>query len=267
MNFFLDVDGTLLPFGCRHVPESGVKAIREARAEGHRVFFATGRSDKEITDELYSVGFDGGVFAAGGLIIVDGKEIYHYVLPEEDKEFLLGYCRDHNMDLLVQSDNGTWATPKAMRHWHDMLLRFLGADVSVDGLRVADELPPGTTVNKILYITDEGTLEDVRRDLCPRFIVIANTLGIPGDLMGEVSPAGITKATGIRRVIDYLGDGPESVCAIGDGSNDLEMIETSYLGIAMGNAMEEVKAVAGYVAPDVDKDGLAAAFRHALGKD
>lgn len=267
VNFFLDVDGTLLPFGSKSVPESGVKAIREARAEGHRVFFATGRSRLEITESLYSVGFDGGVFAAGASIIVNGKEVYHQVLPEEDKDFLLGYFAKEGMDLLVQSDNGTWVNRKALEHWDRLLVRYLGSSVAVDNLRLSEELPPGTTVNKLLYMTDRGSIREVRNALCPRFIVIPNTLGIPEDLMGEVSAAGITKATGIQRVIDYLGEDLSTVCAIGDGSNDLEMIQFARIGVAMGNALPEVKAAADYIAPDVDDDGLAAAFRHVLGKD
>ena len=266
MNFFLDVDGTLLPLGSKSVPESGVRAIREARAEGHRVFLATGRSRVEVTPELYSVGFDGGVFAAGCSIVVDGKEIYHHLLSDEDKAFLTRYCGEMGMDIIYQADNGTWASAKAMEHWHELLTRYLGTDVPITGLRVADELPEGTPLTKILYITWDHTLSEVRNDLSPRFTVISNTLGIPEDLMGEVGPGGITKATGIQRVIDYLGEDLSQVCAIGDGANDIGMITFAHTGVAMGNALDEVKAVADYIAPDVSDDGLAAAIRHVLGK-
>ena len=60
ISFFFDIDGTLLPFG-KSVPESAVKALQKVKADGHRIFLATGRSPVEVIPEIYELGFRDGV--------------------------------------------------------------------------------------------------------------------------------------------------------------------------------------------------------------
>ena len=69
---FLDIDGTLLPPGEMTVPASAVEAIRQARANGHKVFLCTGRNLR-MTKPLLAYGFDGFVCSAGGYVGCDGK--------------------------------------------------------------------------------------------------------------------------------------------------------------------------------------------------
>ena len=84
LNFFFDVDGTLLPFG-RDVPQSAVNAISRARSNGHRVFLSTGRSTAEISSKLDVIPLDGGVYSAGAKVIADGKVLYKRIFTEEEK--------------------------------------------------------------------------------------------------------------------------------------------------------------------------------------
>ena len=69
---FLDIDGTLLPPGEMTVPASAVEAIRQARANGHKVFLCTGRNLR-MTKPLLAYGFDGFVCSAGGYVGCDGS--------------------------------------------------------------------------------------------------------------------------------------------------------------------------------------------------
>ena len=126
------------------------------------------------------------------------------------------------------------------------------------------ELPDDEEVNKLLYIG--GPLIEVSQALVPEFQTVANTVGLPPDMMGEVMLAGITKATGMDIVMEHYGlDIAESV-AIGDGANDIEMVEHAGLGIAMGNASSDLLAVADYITDDVEADGLRKAVEHAISR-
>jgi hydroxymethylpyrimidine pyrophosphatase-like HAD family hydrolase len=82
--------------------------------------------------------------------------------------------------------------------------------------------------------------------------------------MCEISPAGVTKWSGIRHLADGWGIRPDEICAVGDDVNDIPMIEAAGLGVAMGNALEEVKAVACRIAPSHDEDGLVQVVQWAL---
>jgi hypothetical protein len=75
----------------------------------------------------------------------------------------------------------------------------------------------------------------------------------------------VSKGEAVRYLAeDLLGIGANNVMAIGDNFNDLEAIEYAGTGVAMGNAPDEVKAVAQWVAPDVEQDGAAAAIEEFL---
>jgi len=74
--------------------------------------------------------------------------------------------------------------------------------------------------------------------------------------MCEIAPHGVSKWTGIRHLADRWGIGAEQICAVGDDVNDIPMILAAGLGVAMGNALDEVKAASDRIAPRHDDDGL-----------
>ena len=74
--------------------------------------------------------------------------------------------------------------------------------------------------------------------------------------MCEIAPEGATKWSGVKHVAEMWGIAAADICAVGDDVNDIPMIEGAGLGIAMGNAVPEVKAAADRIAPCHDDDGL-----------
>lgn len=74
----------------------------------------------------------------------------------------------------------------------------------------------------------------------------------------EIAPVGVTKWSGIQHIAAEWDVSPAEICAVGDDVNDIPMIEAAGIGIAMGNALPEVKAAANQIAPTHDEDGLAA---------
>ena len=255
MNFFFDVDGTILPFG-KGAPESAVRAIRNLRRDGHRAFLATGRSHAEVPQSVYDIGFDGGVFAAGASVICGGKVIYKRIFSAEEKEAALSYCRERGFRTLVQTDEGTYITAEGLSFWRSLMHAHMGAEIVLDSLIISDALPTDAEVNKILYVTEGYNIQQIRAEIGDRFSIVDNTVGLPRDNMGEIVLKGVTKATGIDRVLEYLGEDISSTAAFGDGANDIEMVTHAAVGIAMGNSSEDLKAAASWVAPDVENDGL-----------
>ena len=77
----------------------------------------------------------------------------------------------------------------------------------------------------------------------------------------EVMPKGINKGIGVERICEDMGITMSEVVAFGDSFNDLPMIKSVGMGIAMGNAEPELKAVAAMVTDDCDSDGIAKALR------
>jgi hypothetical protein len=74
--------------------------------------------------------------------------------------------------------------------------------------------------------------------------------------MCEIAPFGVSKWTGVSWLAEAWGVRVEEICAVGDDVNDIPMIRAAGLGVAMGNALDEVKAAADRVAPGHDQEGL-----------
>ena len=80
----------------------------------------------------------------------------------------------------------------------------------------------------------------------------------------ELPPKGIDKAQSLQRLLTHLGLKRESLMAFGDGFNDLSMIQFAGKGVAMANAVEEVKSIADFVTTSNEEDGIAHALEHLL---
>ncbi len=262
LNFFFDVDGTLLPFG-KDVPESAIRAIEDARKAGDRIFLATGRSTAEISKKLDVIPIDGGVYSAGAAVYADGKLLYKRVFTEEEKAEAYKTIADFSLDVFIQTDAGTYFTKESYDFFKASMVEYAGAVIDIPNCIVVDKLPLDIEMNKMLIISRDRRIEEVREAFKGKFTVVDNTVGLPQDLMAEVVLPDITKATGIEKIIEYYGDKKDSVVAIGDGANDIEMVEYASLGIAMGNSSDSLKAVADYITDDVERDGLEKAIWHA----
>ena len=80
----------------------------------------------------------------------------------------------------------------------------------------------------------------------------------------EVSYKDAGKKSGVKFLTEYLGLKQEEVACMGDGDNDIDMIQYAGVGIAMENATDNLKAHADFITLHHDKDGLAYAFREIL---
>ena len=77
----------------------------------------------------------------------------------------------------------------------------------------------------------------------------------------DITPRGGSKRVGIEKMLAHFGIPASDTMAFGDGGNDIEMLRFAGVGVAMGNAGEEVRLAADYVTDDVDHDGIQNALR------
>lgn len=111
-------------------------------------------------------------------------------------------------------------------------------------------------VSRVIIRDPDSTSED--------FVGLADKLGLQGTnyFIGwtawlDLAPEGVSKASALAEVADRLGVDRGDVLAIGDGRNDIEMLQWAGRGVAMGQAPDEVKETADDVAPTVYEDGCA----------
>ena len=81
-------------------------------------------------------------------------------------------------------------------------------------------------------------------------------------LFTDITLQGADKGSALLKMAAYIGIEPSECIAFGDGGNDMSILRAAGIGVAMGNANEDVQAVADYVTTSVDEDGIRNAFIH-----
>ena len=233
----LDLDGTIIG------PDETIStAVREAiaRLSNHiPVFIATGREPADVLRYSKELGLttpqlcDGG---ANSLDPVRGVSIWNAPLGPANAEAVVTKLREMGSAFVATHASGTASTFDDVPNWD--LIRVSALDLDE---RTADALAESfrgdNTMNVIKAVLPYNRLWAV-----------------------DFTLAGVDKATGVSRVGKTLGVDPANIVAAGDSYNDLPMLEACGFSIAMGNAPEEVRAVAGFIAPTVEEDGLAVAI-------
>ena len=107
---FLDVDGTLVDYHNR-IPESVVKAIRQAREKGHLVYVCTGRSKAEMQPELWEIGLDGMIGGNGSYVEHHGQVLMHQLISKEDAAKIVDWLTERHLAFYLESNNGLFASP------------------------------------------------------------------------------------------------------------------------------------------------------------
>jgi Cof subfamily protein (haloacid dehalogenase superfamily) len=247
----LDIDGTLIPYGDFHAPPRPVvvDAVRRIAAAGAHPVVATGRSLHSTVPVIDALGLDEGfAVCSNGAVVVDVASRTPVDVVTFDALEPVRYFAEQIPDaILAVEELGVG-------------FRISGAniDFEFDGqVEVVphDELVQGP-VTRLVVRWHEGDRE--------RLKAIAAEMGLPAvdyaigyTAWLDIMPAGVSKAEGLDKICFRLGVGVDDVLAVGDGHNDMEMLAWAGRGVAMGNAPDDVKAVADEVGPHVDDDGAA----------
>lgn len=259
LNIFFDIDGTLLPVG-KPVPADAVCALNKVKSLGHRLFFCTGRSPVELTDELLGLPFDGGVFSAGANIRLGDRTISRKSMTEDQKNLFFRVVEKYDLLWLIQSDEGTFITPQAFSLYSGLTRKIHSRDIEFKGFIQVDDFPEDKPVYKMLILSEKGYVLEARKELEGILHSVNNTTGLPQECAAELMASGVSKASGIEELVRYLGDDMGSTVGIGDGENDIEMIDFCATGIAMGNACDLLKKHADYITADIEDGGIAKAL-------
>ena len=255
---FLDVDGTIVPLG--QVPsKTTVEAVRTARANGHKVFLSTGRREADVPEAVRSIGFDGGIYSAGGRAVVNGKEILNRPMPEHLVQQATGILQERNLYFILECASGAYMGTKSRMFSNtvNQMIKLLQGAIQIADQKQRPEHDP---VYKIVFLADSNAqIEQVIRRLNAAATVVYSSSLFPGipSFTGEISRKNVNKGDALTRICEYLNAEIEDCIAFGDSMNDIEILQAAGLGIAMGNADACVKAIADQVCEGCEEDGIA----------
>ena len=257
----VDIDGTLLNKDGA-ISAEDKKALARVSDSGIRVSLSTGRVTQACLKILKQLSLDGyHMFFDGALVSNPEKdeEVYCQPISKEVVRQIVEFAHLEEINLDLNSatryfvERETWVS--------DIRRDFFGIQpIVVDFNKIwrKERVIKGTLV---VSSTKERAKADSFRSHFGSSLSFSstNTPAYPGVDFINVIAAGVSKGKALEALASFLGIPLTEVMAIGDGPNDVSLLSTAGLGIAMGNAPDELKAVADYVTLDVDHSGVAAA--------
>ena len=252
----LDIDGTLTN-SKKEITPATLDALIHIQEMGHSVMLASGRPTpgmKRYAEELRLADFGGYLLSFNGGKIVNcktGEIVYQKTLPRELISELHAFAKENDCGIITYDGNQVLSGTR-MDEYIELETRINGMPVTeIDNFVEYIDFDvnkclmtaPGEKAEKMVEMLQEkyaGRLSVYRSE--PFFI--------------EVMPENVDKATTLDRMLSIVGLNREDTICCGDGYNDLTMISYAGIGVAMGNAREEVKQAADYVTKSNDEDGL-----------
>ena len=248
---FFDIDGTLVSFKSHTVPESARRAIARLREQGVKVFIATGRLMKHVAI-VNDIEVDGYITVNGGYCITSaGEVIFENAFPRATVERVIDLSEQYGFDLNVMTHEDMYVSSMGERV--QKIASMINIMPTVADVRAIAATQP--VVQMCPYISRE-----LEQEIMPLLPDCVGSRWI--ETFMDLNVRGVDKSLGIQQVMNYYGLTMAEAMAFGDGGNDLPMVRDAAVGVAMGNACDELKAVADYITSSVDEDGVSRALEH-----
>lgn len=261
-----DLDGTLLDSEKR-IPAENIAALRRAAEKGAYIVPATGRILGGIPEELSALPFIRYYVCINGAAVMDaqtGEALYRAEIALDTALRFYEYMDTLPVIYDCYQDGRGWMT----RGMYDRAEEFMpdkGILCLIKSLRVpvpelkAHLAAKGETLEKMqVYFNDMELRARMLKELPGRFPELLFSSSVSNNI--EVNSAAAGKANGLRALCRHLGVDMAQTVAFGDGTNDTDMLRAAGLGVAMANAMEDVRNAADYITLSNNDAGVTAAI-------
>lgn len=263
----LDLDGTLTNSEKIITPRT-FDALMKAQREGVRLVLASGRPTfgiAALANQLQLADYGGYVLSYNGGRIIDWCEktvIFSQVVDQKLVPMLYDFAEKAQLPIVTYLPEAILASKNEGEYLEEEA-RINGMPVVVAQNFVEEAMQIAGGSTKFLIPGEPEQLiqleSEMKAALSEQMEVFRSA-----PFFLELPPKGIDKAQSLQRLLTHLGLERESLMAFGDGFNDLSMIQFAGQGVAMANAVEEVKSIADFVTTSNEEDGIAHALEQLL---
>lgn len=241
---FFDVDGTLIDMNKKVVSDKTVKALKILRENGVLICIASGRPVINMP-KIDGIEFDAYLAFNGAYCYTKEKLIFKNPIPSKDVHTIIKNAVKINRPVSLATVDRLEAN---------------GVDVDLEEYYAIAGMP--------VYIAedfDDLKNEEVYQIMCGGYESEYDALlkDVGGATITawwhravDIIPADGGKGIGVEKILEHYSISKDESIAIGDGANDIEMLKAVGIGVAMGNAKDDVKAHADLVCKDVSEDGV-----------
>ena len=255
--FVTDIDGTLLPAGSGIVPAKNIEAVQKMTAAGVKVVIATGRMYCAALQIAVQLGVPVPIIAYNGALIKSsaGEVLHTQYMDESIVLELINFFEERSWHLQSYSDDILYVPENddAVK-FYEKSIKVKAVEVGWEGLRERIKNVP-----KLLSVSLNPDDTKLKMSAVEKYFggKIEITRSTPQ--FAEFMSLGVSKAGAIKILADKFNIANEEILTIGDSDNDLQMLTSCGVGVAMGNAVPAVKAACSHITDTCDNDGFAKA--------
>ena len=241
---FFDIDGTLKDFGAKPISEKTLEALIRLKEKGIKICIATGRP-KVTLPKFDNVEFDAYLTFNGSYCYEQSNIIFNNPICNEDVRKIIQNATNLGKSVSIATRERLVAngTDKDLAEYYSLANLKLSASEDFEVVSQDDVYQIMMGCKKDDY---DAIIDGVNG------AKITSWCGFAIDII----PANGSKGVGIKKILEYYHIDKSESMAFGDGNNDIEMLEVVGTGVAMGNASEELKAIADDICAHVSEDGI-----------
>ena len=236
-----DLDGTLLKSD-KTISDRTREALARLKTWGIPFVIATARPIRAVDEWLSFLSFDAAIYHNGAVVRDFAGRLHNVGIARPADVLRPLLAEDPGAQVSVEANDTHYANFPADEIWPGM-----------EFVRTADFHEVEGPADKL--ILRAGTPEELRR--FERFIPADCYAQISEGVIAMVMRREATKLNGVRLLCKELGISPADVAAFGDDLNDVELLAHCGYGVAVENALDDVKAAARQICPTNDEDGPA----------
>ncbi|MBC2000655.1 Cof-type HAD-IIB family hydrolase [Listeria marthii] len=263
----LDIDGTLLNDE-KKISTETKKALITAQQNGVKLILASGRPTTGMhlyAEQLEMEKYHGLLVSYNGAKVVDcqtKEELFNQALTVAEGKAVLEHMKNFEVKVMIDKDDYMYVNDV-----FDCYVPYKGEEINIIQyesrggnfkLCEKDDLAAflDYRISKILTAGDPAYMQENYQAMMAPFKDSLNCV-FTADFYFEFTAQGIDKAKALDTVLTPMGISPENIIAFGDGHNDITMVEYAGTGIAMSNAVPELKAAASSITLSNNEDGIA----------
>jgi Cof subfamily protein (haloacid dehalogenase superfamily) len=257
---FIDIDGTLLKTD-HSISHATIGTIKKLKENNVLVVLVSARPLHGMFAIIEQTGLKGFpvVSLNGACITIEGKTIFDSRIDTSIIARIHGYLQQFDATSIYYEQMKWFAE---LKNFHtDFEQKITTIPITIEPFNHTLQIwqNENSGPNKILIISDIPAINKIQNNLKPLFIDKLNIYTSKPTYL-EVINIEASKLNALKSLINHYNIKRENTIAIGDNFNDKEMIAFAGIGIAMGNAPDEVKAAADYITDTNDNDGVSKAL-------
>lgn len=241
---FFDIDGTLIAMDKDTISDKTLEALKRLQANGIKLCLATGRGPM-LVPHFDGVEFDAFLTYNGSYCYDHEGTLYRNCSPSKDIETIVNNAVKIGRPVALATKDRMAANGKDQ----DLIDYYAFGNAEVEVAKDFEEVKK-ETVYQVLMGARKEEYQDILKGVQAAEITAWWNRAV------DIIPINAGKGIGIEKVLKYYGIEKSQSMAFGDGNNDIEMLKAVGNGIAMGNASDDLKAVADEICGDVSEDGI-----------